>query len=131
VERDGQQIACEISITSTIDQEVRNVHKCLKANFPSVAVIGLTEDKLRKLENAIKGSLGNDAISRVAFFQPDAFIFHLKGLSRATTKTAEKPDTRRGYKIKRSFTKLSTEESKQREADAIRSIAEAMRRKKA
>ena len=38
LERAGHTIACEISITTTIDHEVGNVAKCLKAGFSDVAI---------------------------------------------------------------------------------------------
>ncbi|MDE2107543.1 MAG: TraM recognition domain-containing protein, partial [Patescibacteria group bacterium] len=58
LERTGQTIACEISISTTIDHEVKNVRKCLKAGVPNVAVICLDEERLQKIANAVAGSLG-------------------------------------------------------------------------
>jgi type IV secretion system coupling TraD/TrwB family protein len=128
LEREGQAIACEISITTTIDHEVGNVVKCIKAGFPKVAVICIDEERLRKIEAAISGSLGKDAAARVEYHQPDQFIAFLKILPTPVLKAPE-PETRRGWKIKRSTPSLSPEERVQKEDVAIRSIAEAMRRK--
>jgi hypothetical protein len=44
LEREDQNIACEISFSTTIDHEVGNVSKCLKAGFPTVVVICLDDD---------------------------------------------------------------------------------------
>ncbi len=39
LERDDEKIACEISVTSTPEQELENVRKCLKADYLKVVVL--------------------------------------------------------------------------------------------
>ena len=126
LERPGQTFACEISITTTIDHEVGNVAKCLKAGFPNVAVICVGEERLKRIETAVVASLGPELAARVVYCQPDEFIARLQALPPQVPKA---PETRRGYKIKRSARDLNPEEQRQREEAAIRSIAEAMRKK--
>jgi hypothetical protein len=131
LEQDGQAIACEISISTTIDHEVGNVAKCLKAGLPKVAVICLDEERLRKIAAAVFGSLGSESAARVEYYQPDQFIAHLKALPPTPiAATPAAPKTHRGYKVKSSFSDLSPEEQKQHEGMAIQSIAEAMKKKK-
>ncbi|NOS71119.1 MAG: type IV secretion system DNA-binding domain-containing protein [Verrucomicrobia bacterium] len=127
LERPGQAIACEISISTTIDHEVGNVEKCLKAGVPKVAVICLDESRLRKIGSAVSGSLGSELAARVEYFQPDPFIAHLKALKPPEPQPTE--TTYAGYKIKRSIPKLSSQEQKQKEDIANRIMADAMRRK--
>ena len=127
LERTGQEIACEISITTTIDHEVGNVAKCLKAGLPKVAVICLDEERLQKISNAVSGSLGATLAAQVEYFQPAAFIAHLKALPPPAPETPE--TTYGGYKVKRSVPKLSATEQKQKEDVANRIMAETMRRK--
>jgi hypothetical protein len=129
LERTGQSIACEISISTTIDHEVGNVAKCLKAGLPKVAVICLDGERLRKIGNAVSGSLGSESAARVEYYQPDQFIAHLKTLPLPVAPTPAALKTRRGYKVKSSFSDLSPEEQKQREEMAIQSIAEAMKKR--
>jgi hypothetical protein len=127
LERTGQEIACEISITTTIDHEVGNVAKCLKAGLPKVAVICLDEERLRKISNAVSGSLGAALAARVEYFQPVSFIAHLKALP---PPALQSPETKYGgYKVKRSMPQLSAAEQKQKEDVANHIMAEAMRRK--
>jgi Type IV secretion-system coupling protein DNA-binding domain len=130
LERAGETIACEISISTTIDHEVGNVAKCLKAEIPKVAVICLDQERLQKIAVAVSSSLGAESAARVEYFQPDPFIAHLKVLPRLPTPTPAAPKTRRGYKVKKSFPDLSPDEQKQREGMAIQSIAEAMKKKR-
>jgi hypothetical protein len=126
LERPGQTLACEISITTTIDHEVGNVAKCLRVGFPNVAVICVGEERLKRIETAVVASLGPELAARVVYCQPDEFIARLQELPPQAPKA---PETRRGYKIKRSARDLNPEEQRQREEAAIRSIAEAMRKK--
>jgi hypothetical protein len=127
LERTGESIACEISISTTIDHEVGNVAKCLKAGVPKVAVICLDEERLRKISNAVYGSLGAEAAARVSYYQPDPFITYLKALKSPAPQASEAEYG--GYKVKRSAPKLSPMEQKQKEDIANRMMSEAMRRK--
>jgi hypothetical protein len=127
LERTSQSIACEISISTTIDHEVGNVLKCLKAGIPKVAVICLDEERLRKIASAVSGSLGADLAARVEYFQPDPFIAYLKALKPPTPQPTETQYG--GYKVKRSIPKLSAQEQKQKEDIANRAMAETMRRR--
>jgi hypothetical protein len=126
LERTGQTIACEISISTTIDHEVRNVAKCLKAGVPKVMVICLDDERLRKIDNAVSGSLGSEMAARVEYFQPDQFVAYLKTIPAEIPK--EQTTVRRGYKIKRVISEISTEQQKEKEASAIRAIADFMRK---
>jgi hypothetical protein len=126
LERSGQIIACEISISTTIDHEVGNVVKCLKADVPKVAVICLDEERLRKIGTAVAGSLGSELAARVEYFQPDPFIAFLKALTAPTPLPTETKYA--GYKVKRTVPKLSASEQKQKEDIANHMMAESMRK---
>jgi hypothetical protein len=126
LERNDETIACEISISTTIDHEVGNVAKCLKAGFPKVAIICLEQERLRKIGAAVAGGLGSEMAGRVMYAEPDQFIAHLQTLAPPIPKATK---TRRGYRVKRSAPQLTPEEQEQREEAAIRSLAEAMQRK--
>jgi hypothetical protein len=126
LERGDERIACEISLTTTIDHEVGNVAKCLKAGFPKVAVICLDEERLQKIALAVSGSLGPEAAAGVSYRQPDQFIADLKALPVPAQKDSEATKVR-GYKIKRSVPKLTAEEQQQREDIANQMMSEAMR----
>ena len=129
LERPGLVVACEISITTTIDHEVGNVAKCLKAGYHTVAVICPNARRLQKIKVAVVGSLGEEAASGVTYFQPDQFIAYLEGLP---PPPAEAPGTHtvvKGYKVKHQVAKLSPADQERQEAAAIESIKEVMRRK--
>lgn len=127
LERASQTIACEISITNTIDYEVGNIIKCIRAGVPKVVMICLNEERLRKIAAAISGSLGSETAACVEFFQPDQFIAYLKNLPMEQPK--ESAEVRRGYKIKRVLSEHAIEQYKEKEAIAIRAIADSMRKR--
>ncbi|MBI5769811.1 MAG: type IV secretion system DNA-binding domain-containing protein [Verrucomicrobia bacterium] len=126
--RGGAKIACEITVTTTVDHEVGNVAKCAKAGFQEIAVVAVTAEKLARVETAVANSLGPDIAPCVGYFLPDQFIAHLQTLPQPPPPA---PDVRvsRGYKIKRFYPQLSPEEAKAREGAAIQAIADLMRRK--
>jgi hypothetical protein len=125
LERGDQKIACEISITTTIDHEVGNVTKCLKAGTLTIAIICLDEGRLGKIAAAVSGSLGAEASTQVSYYLPDAFIAYLKTLPAPVPK--DSVTTRQGYKVKLSAPKLTLSEQRQREEIAHRVMAEASR----
>ena len=90
LKRGTQEIACEISISTTIDHEVLNASKCLKAGIATVAMICLDEDRLRKIAAAVSGSLGPEVSAKVVYFKPDPFIEYLKSLPPPPPKSSEK-----------------------------------------
>lgn len=130
LERGAQTIACEISVSTTIDHEVGNVAKCIKAEFQKIIIICLDGERLKKIARAVAGSLGADSAARVSYYLPDDFIADLKAIAVSAQPPAETQKARRGYQVKRAFTKLSTQEQKQREDEAIQAITESMRRKR-
>ncbi len=59
-------------------------------------------------------------------YKPEPFMAHLEALPKPEVKVAPRPEKRRGYTIRRSAATLSAQEQKQREAAAIKAIAEVM-----
>lgn len=125
--RGNQEIACEISVSTTVDHEFKNAQKCLKAGVAKVAMICVDEEHLRKIAAAVSSGLGPELSGRVEYFKPDAFIAYLKALPSLQSEPKEKKIA--GYKVKHSLPQLSFAEQKQKEDIAYRTIAEAMRKK--
>mgnify|MGYP001017805502 CR=1 FL=1 len=128
--RDGVSIACEVTVTGTIDYEVGNVSKCLRAGFTQVAMVGVSEDKLGKLASAVLNSLGAEKAKHVRFVLPDAFLASLRLAPKPETRVDEPTRTRGGRVVRRTVVEVSTEEAKAKEEEALRLMAELMRKKK-
>ena len=130
LESAGKSIACEISVTTSIDHEFGNVKKCLAAGFAHVAVITGNPARLGQIAEAVKAALSAEEAARVGYYSPDEFIASLpKHVAEAPkaepTTPAEGP--RRGYKVRRHVTPLTPEERQAREAAGLTMLADAMR----
>jgi hypothetical protein len=129
LDREETSIACEVTVTNTIDYEVGNVARCIKAGFHQIVVVGVTDDKLQKLKAAVRNSLGPESAIKVQFFLPDEFLDYLRQLP-APAPTGPKTKTVRGYNVKSVYGDASPEEAKEKEDQMIRLIADMMRKKK-
>ena len=131
--RSDMRIACEISVTTTIDHEVGNVRKCLRENFDLIAIITSEERRLRQIEAAVSGCFDQSSAARVSYFQPDAFLAYLSTLApppepqAVPSAPAPAESVRKGYKVKRVFTQLTPEERAARESAAFKLLVEEMK----
>jgi len=127
--RTGQTLACELSVTQTIDYEVGNVAKCIAAGFKQIVMIAVSEAKLRNLETAIRNSLGAESAAFVSFFLPDAFLAYLRKLP---PPKPVGPEVKKvlGYNKKTTYDDDSPEGVKATEDRMIRLMGEIVRRKK-
>lgn len=128
IEREDFSMACEVTVENTIDYEVKNVLRCMKAGFTRIAVVGVNEAKLGRLEVAVRHSLGPDDSGKVSYFLPDAFLEFLRQLP-ASGPVAPKTKTVKGYKVKSIYDGSSPEEYKAKEERMIRLISDEMRKK--
>jgi hypothetical protein len=128
-ERGPFLLACEITVTTTVDHEVGNVRKCLDAGYPHVAVVAVTEAKLAQLAAAVSRSLGADAAARVGYFLPDGLLAHLRAMPLPEPAAPPEPKTKtvRGIKVKTSYAPLSPEQAAARDAAMIQLIADEMK----
>jgi hypothetical protein len=127
LERSDQTIACEISITTTIDHEVHNVSKCLRAGIPKVAVICLDAGRLEAIAEAVVGSLGTEVAKQVVYLLPDQFIADLQTATMPAPSANPQETTvvRRGWTVKRTFPNLNLEDQRQREVRYHQAATEA------
>jgi hypothetical protein len=122
-------IACEISVENTIDYEVGNVSKCLKAGFRTIAVITTTEEKLGKLRAAVTNSLGAEVAKHVSYYLPDAFLVWLREREQPEEPSAPTVRTHGGRVVRRVVTRVSDEEVQEKEEEALRVMAQLMRQR--
>ena len=128
----GVNIACEITVTTTIHHEVGNVRKCLEAGFTQVAVISSKAQRLEQIKEAVVADVGAERASLVGYFTPDAFIDWLKALPVVESLPVSSEPTvtmRRGRTVTRRAPTLTPEERRQKEAAHLKMVAEVMRRK--
>lgn len=133
LEREGFTIAVEITVTNTLDYELRNIGKCLRAGVTQVDVVALDAEKIAKLETAALVSYGGQHRERLMFFTKDAFIEHLQTLvltSPSPEPESPKPTKHKGWTVKTVSVQITPEEAKEREAAAAKILANASRKKR-
>ncbi len=135
LERSGHTIACEISVTTTIDYEVGNVQKCRRAGFHQVVVICQEAVRLEKIRTAVSSGLNPEERPNVGYFTLDEFLTRLAGLAAEMSPPVGQPASesqtvRRGYEVKRKSSALSPEERQAREQAGIAQMAGVMKKGK-
>lgn len=75
--RGSRSIACEINVTTTVPDEVKNIRKCLQAGYDHVASIGRDKRKLANIEEAFLRTASDSDREKVAFYKPEDFLSKL------------------------------------------------------
>ncbi len=98
--RSDIRIACEVTVTTGSDQELRNVEKCLAAKFDRVIVLAGDPKHLLSIKKAISRSLEENQLERVSFCLSADVAAVLDGL------TVGEPteESVRGYRVRVSKT---------------------------
>ncbi len=81
IERDGVSIACEVSVTNTLEYEMKNITKCLWAGVQQVLVLTVAPEKYQRLSAAIASILSPEQQEKVLCIQKDEFVSYLDSLS--------------------------------------------------
>jgi hypothetical protein len=122
-------IACEIAITTTVDDEVGNVAKCLKTECIHVAVICNDEAHAGAIQKRVAGCFPAEELKRVCYYLPDQFIAFLQAMKGQQSAPNQTEKLKLGkYKVKTTF--LDTNDSKIRNDAVFEVLREVLRRKK-
>jgi Type IV secretion-system coupling protein DNA-binding domain len=105
---DDFSLACEISVTSTVAQEVQNALKCLEAGFHEVAILALKRPRLSKIEAALKAKLPPSDLARVHLVSPEELFTML------SMRPVTKEKIVGGYKVRVRRTLVDPEEEADR-----------------
>lgn len=124
LERAGWTLACEISVTSTVEQEVGNVEKCLLAGFSEVAVVSAKKRFLQQLRSALEERIPRESLSRLHLFSLDEFLAYLE--SRPTPEEAV--ESVGGYRVRVAYRPPADDEGEARRRALARVLAESLRR---
>lgn len=125
LEREKVSIACEISISSTPDQELANIEKCLVGGCTRVAVVSSDRRALRRIEELAVAKLPEATSSRVTFHTPEELLAFL---DHAAAEAGTREGVVLGYKVRTTLTPLAPEEQAARQEAIARTIAHSLRR---
>jgi len=126
LEKEGQSIAVEISITSTPEQELGNIRKCLEAGFGQIFMVSLKTKNLNQVKGLASSSLKPDELAKVKFMSPDDFAYFLEGIDAKSMPSDG--STVRGFKVQKRFQPVTEEEKKARKQTIVQTIFQALKR---
>ncbi len=133
MERDGFSLACEITVTTSLEHELGNLKKCLEAGFTLVAAVSNDGTRLDELARLVTAKFAPNERERIRFLTPDEVVVLLQseGLKLAANAAPPKSSEtiRRGYKVRRSYVTQSNEDAKANEQNAMKALAEALKKK--
>jgi len=97
LEKDARSIACEITVSTSVEHECANIQKCLDGGYEYVVVVSPDTSKLRVIQTRAESLLSPDKLAQVKFLTPEAlfeFVEELEADAAGTEKTV------RGYRVK-------------------------------
>ena len=127
LEKENHKIACEINITSTDEQELGNIQKCLAAGYDQVVMISPEKKILIKIRRLAEDALEKASFERVSFMTPEGFVAFLE---EREAKVANVEKTVKGYKVKVKFKAMGEEEKKTRREAISQVVMKAVKRLK-
>jgi hypothetical protein len=127
LEKDGRSIACEISITTTVEHEVGNVQKCLAAGFEHVVLLASDRKTIAKAKESIDATLGGREREKVHVLTPEDFFDFVETLE---AHAAGREETVRGYKVNVQYEQIPEGEQKSRKQAISKVIHEALKKLK-
>jgi len=125
LEQDGERIACEVSVTSTDEQELSNIEKCLRAGYNSVILCSPEKRTLEKIKPLVFRRVDESDRTKLLFFQPEELFSYLE--TEAAT-LAGKEERVKGYRVKVQYQALEEEEKKAKREAIAQVILQSLRR---
>jgi hypothetical protein len=127
LEQDGKRIACEVSVTSTDEQEFSNIDKCLRAGYDRVILCSPGRRTLEKIKLLVFQRVDEPDRGKLLFLQPEELFSYLE--TEAAT-LAGKEERVKGYKVKVQYQPGEEEEKKARREAIAQVILQSLRRQK-
>jgi hypothetical protein len=127
LETESLRIACEISVSSTEDQEVKNIEKCLAAGYDAVLLCSPEKKPLEKVRKALGLKLDQFSQKKVFFLQPDELMFFLE---EQAARLESKEQRVKGYKVKVQYQPVKEPDKKVKREAVAKVILRSMRRMK-
>lgn len=97
LEKGRVTVACEVSVTTGVDQEIGNIEKCLKAGFGYVLALAAEPKQIGKLREAAIKKMGGNLPEQVRCLTMEEFPAFMEGLE---AQAASTETTVRGWKVK-------------------------------
>lgn len=136
LEKNGAGIACEISVTNSLEYEMRNVTKCLRAGVAQVLLVTVDGGKRQRLAAAVASQLPDGQQQQVhCLLLADVAAFldappDLAAPPLALPKAQNKPKMVKGWKVRTQAVTAPPEDLNELEQELAATLAETLRRQK-
>ena len=120
-----EKIACEISVTTPPEYELKNIQKCLAHGFDLIVILSNEKRHLDKIQKLAEKELEKESFTKLFFLQPEQFI---EFLDERKVKPKPKEKIVRGYKIKVKYKSLTKSEEKEKKEAIAKLIVNSMKR---
>jgi len=127
LEKEGRSIACEISVTTSVEHEVGNVQKCLTAGFEHVVLLLTERRMMAKARDAIAATVSEDERARVHVLTTEEFFTFVETLE---AHAAGREGKVLGYKVKVDYQAVAEGEQKARKQAISQVILGALKKLK-
>lgn len=127
VESDGRRIACEVSVTTTPEQELANIRKCLASGYETVVMCSPQRKSLERIRSHCASELSESDGQKVLFLEPSELVLFFE---EEAARSAGKIGTVKGYKVKLNYQPLEDTEKKTKRQAVARVILQSFRRQK-
>jgi len=127
LEKDGRSIACEISVTTSVEHEVGNVQKCLAAGFEHVVLLIMEKKLMAKARDAVAETVGETERARVHVLTTEEFFTFVDSLD---AHAAGRVGKVRGYNVKVDYQAVTEGEQKTRKQAISQVILGALKKLK-
>ncbi|HEX3036428.1 MAG TPA: type IV secretory system conjugative DNA transfer family protein [Thermodesulfobacteriota bacterium] len=125
LESEKKKIACEVSLTTTGEQELGNITKCIEAGYDHVIMCSPERRNLEKIKELAFQKLSESDQGKVLFFQPEELFFYLE---KESAKSAGKEERVKGYKVKVQYQPVKETEKKTKRKAVAQVIVSALKR---
>lgn len=122
--RDSLHIAVEISNTTSVDDELSNLRKCLRTGFSTIAILSDDEHHVTNLSRLASSFVEEEPSTMIRCESPAKFISYLASIS--TTPGPPQQHRTRGFKVKRVLATLSPNDQAAFIAQAFQSLVKEM-----
>jgi hypothetical protein len=123
----GRRIACEITITTSGEQELSNIEKCLRAGYHLVILCSPEKKTLDRLKALLLQKVAEANRDKLLFLQPEELFSYLEA---EAAKLAGKEERVKGYKVKVQYQPVEEEQKKAKRQAIAQIILQSLRRQR-
>ncbi len=127
LERSGEKIACEISVTTSGEHELQNIKKCLQAGYTKVLICCVEKKNLIAIRKLIEEKLSPADQEKVYLSEPEELYSFFE---KQTIAEISREGEIKGYRVKVNYKTVSDVDEKQKRETIAGVIQQSLRRLK-